>query len=482
MGTLLMRQGRLVEAARTFRMCGDDYWCQLHIVLLLIHRRRDEEAMRLLIGLPTPPSQELCLKALTAKALLLMRLGDLHGAFAVLRKIPIASKTDIASSCLAGLAHFFGGDNTKAAGELRRCADMQRMKEPPPFGVDEGIATDWTANALVCAASAHQAAGSFDTAHGILTTALGIDRDFVPAVLATSFLSVLRHDPNHREAPKSQDIVVQMDRLNQLSELALERGSYALPVTAVKGQLLERQGLFLQAVNVFDSMWQLTTIAGSKKFTDPMADDEVRRSFASALHSVATKKLQHGAHGEGFKMASRANAILSGLSTEFSRILLVQMCEAAVKLQNAKVALSKCEVARKKAPTFDAGRNGEKWAKWKLQQEETQRRRQQQQQQQQQRQRQQQHHQQQWQRQQQYHRQRQQNHRGQPNQDWHGKLGVPRGASKKQIQTAYRKLALQWHPDRHQGSTKEKAQKKFQEIAQAYTALTQGRHKHRGGR
>jgi len=49
-------------------------------------------------------------------------------------------------------------------------------------------------------------------------------------------------------------------------------------------------------------------------------------------------------------------------------------------------------------------------------------------------------------------------------------LGVAQTASATEIRTAYRKLALQWHPDK-QGD-KEQAHTKFQEIAFAYAILS----------
>ena len=49
-------------------------------------------------------------------------------------------------------------------------------------------------------------------------------------------------------------------------------------------------------------------------------------------------------------------------------------------------------------------------------------------------------------------------------------LNVAHTATAAEIRTAYRKLALQWHPDKHQD--KEEAHTKFQEIAFAYAILS----------
>lgn len=50
-------------------------------------------------------------------------------------------------------------------------------------------------------------------------------------------------------------------------------------------------------------------------------------------------------------------------------------------------------------------------------------------------------------------------------------LGLPLGASKVEAKKAYRKLAVQWHPDKYTGTDKELAQKKFLEIQEAYQNL-----------
>jgi len=53
--------------------------------------------------------------------------------------------------------------------------------------------------------------------------------------------------------------------------------------------------------------------------------------------------------------------------------------------------------------------------------------------------------------------------------DYYEVLGVPRTASKEQIKDAYRKLALQYHPDRNKAP---EAEEKFKEISEAYAVLS----------
>jgi curved DNA-binding protein CbpA len=50
---------------------------------------------------------------------------------------------------------------------------------------------------------------------------------------------------------------------------------------------------------------------------------------------------------------------------------------------------------------------------------------------------------------------------------------VPKGAAPAQIRKAYRKKALEWHPDKHKSDEmKEEAEKKFMEINEAYEVLS----------
>jgi len=58
-------------------------------------------------------------------------------------------------------------------------------------------------------------------------------------------------------------------------------------------------------------------------------------------------------------------------------------------------------------------------------------------------------------------------------QDYYEVLGVSRSATQDEIKKAYRKLALEWHPDRHQDERgKAKAEERFKRISEAYEVLS----------
>lgn len=57
--------------------------------------------------------------------------------------------------------------------------------------------------------------------------------------------------------------------------------------------------------------------------------------------------------------------------------------------------------------------------------------------------------------------------------DYYKILGLPRNCAKKQITKAYRKLAMEWHPDKFSDpEEKQAAEKKFMDIAAAKEVLT----------
>lgn len=55
--------------------------------------------------------------------------------------------------------------------------------------------------------------------------------------------------------------------------------------------------------------------------------------------------------------------------------------------------------------------------------------------------------------------------------DYYDVLGVKKSASGSEVKTAYRKLALKWHPDKNQSKKKE-AEEKFKKINEAYQVIS----------
>src|SRR6266567_1039930 len=54
--------------------------------------------------------------------------------------------------------------------------------------------------------------------------------------------------------------------------------------------------------------------------------------------------------------------------------------------------------------------------------------------------------------------------------DYYEVLGVARDCSAEELKKAYRKLAMQYHPDRNQGDPS--AEERFKEIGEAYSVLS----------
>ena len=55
--------------------------------------------------------------------------------------------------------------------------------------------------------------------------------------------------------------------------------------------------------------------------------------------------------------------------------------------------------------------------------------------------------------------------------DYYKELEIGKNSSPEQIRSAYKKLALKWHPDRNK-ENKQEAEEKFKKISESYQVLS----------
>lgn len=56
--------------------------------------------------------------------------------------------------------------------------------------------------------------------------------------------------------------------------------------------------------------------------------------------------------------------------------------------------------------------------------------------------------------------------------DYYKILCLTKDAGEMEIRRAYKKMALKWHPDKHQGEDKDEAEKAFKDVNEAYAVLS----------
>ena len=465
LGSMLLSLDRLAEADVAFSACATEQQCIFGLALVRLFQGRNENAWRLLSLLSNYTDSGLLLKA---KALVLLKLGDTEGALSALSTM---DELVDASVCMEAVIYFLHGDSTRMAMLMDKCvqsaedSSYRAVVTPKSRG-------EFIANAYTCASSAAMARGDNGRAVQAAETAMAIvqlpgqPQEYTPALLAWAVFS-LKGTVN--SATPSYTTV--LAKLENALPFAGTR-SRPHPVLAVHAMILAKhstqQTTKTVAVEIFGELWAEAKGINARRYVNPLSDIRVRYAFANMLKEVATQQIRGRQWPVAFPQLNQIDALLSGAAAKFSRDVLVQRCECAWKMSNLKTALRLCQSAIKHVPRSQTVKNGLHWAKTQKQANENQKKRQKQQQQQQK------------QRQQWNFGNNQRQRRAAPRQPWknfHAVLGVRPNASPQQIKKAYHTLAVQWHPDKHTGKTKEAAEAKFQQIAEAYTALTETKQK-----
>ena len=116
----MLADSRLAEAGVCFAHCAEDDECQKHQAFVLIKQHRYEEAASAIRRIRARSSRTTSADVAHAKALALIRLGDVQGAKSAIAQLSITTSTPV--SCTAGAVYWMNGDLSSAANALHACA------------------------------------------------------------------------------------------------------------------------------------------------------------------------------------------------------------------------------------------------------------------------------------------------------------------------------------------------------------------------
>ena len=123
-GVLLLADSRPAEAKVCFDQCAEDIECQAHHILALISQDRYEEATKAVRQISSRSGRTTNNDIIHAKALALIKLGDVRGAISAIEQLSISVSTPVA--CTAGAVYWMDGAMSAAETALHACAAFSR--------------------------------------------------------------------------------------------------------------------------------------------------------------------------------------------------------------------------------------------------------------------------------------------------------------------------------------------------------------------
>lgn len=123
-GRLFLAESKLVEAKACFAQCAEDIECQVHHIFVLISQDRYEEAADAIRRISGRSGRATNSDVTHAKALVLIKLGDVQGAISAIGQLSISASTPVA--CTAGAVYWMDGDMSAAETALHACASFSR--------------------------------------------------------------------------------------------------------------------------------------------------------------------------------------------------------------------------------------------------------------------------------------------------------------------------------------------------------------------